>query len=89
MPSYVALVSGDSNEPVCRGHRILSREYFLRDKYLKMERSSSPTFQKFSIVDGDVLIETAEVFDVSVNIFDNLTLDKELLRALMSHSGEM
>ena len=59
VPSYVALASGDSNEPVCRGHRILSREYFLRDKYLKMERSRSPTFQKFSIVDGDVLIETA------------------------------
>jgi len=54
-----------------------------------MERSRSSRFQKFSILDGDVLIEPAEVFDVFVDISDDLTLEKESFGALMSRAGEL
>ena len=37
----------------------------------------------------DVLIEPAEVFDVFVDILDDLTLDKGSFLALMSRVGEL
>ena len=46
-------------------------------------------FQKFSMLDYDVLIEPAEVFDVFVDILDDLTLDKGSFLALISRAGEL
>ena len=37
------------------GHTISTGEYFLREKYLKMGRSRSTRYHKFSILPGDAL----------------------------------
>ena len=44
---------------------------------------------QFSMLDSDVLIEPVELFDVFVDILDDLTLDKGSFLALMSRAGEL
>ena len=72
IPSFVALVSDDSNEPLYifkvdekrmaekeetdgYGHTISTGECLLCRKYLKMGRSRSTRYHKFSILPGDAL----------------------------------
>ena len=69
------------------GHTISTGEYFLRGKYLKMGRSRSTTHHKFSILPGDALCTLEEVFEVFVDISDDLTLDKKTFKALQIRAG--
>ena len=41
------------------------------------------------MLDSDVLIELVELFDVFVDILDDLTLDKGSFLALMSRASEL
>ena len=103
VPSFVALVSGDSNEPVYilkveekgeatneksdeYGHKVVPGDLYLRGNYLKMVRSRSSKLCKFSVIPGDVLVLAGEVFDVFVDIADDLTLEKEVFRELVSRA---
>ena len=106
VPSFVALVSGDPNEPVYIlqvgekgeaesektdpiGHVIATGELYIRGNYLKMERSRSNKFHKFSVLPYDVLITPDEVFDVFVDIKEDLTFEKELFRELVARASEV
>ena len=53
------------------------------------EKIRTVPFQKFSLLDSIVLIEPAEVFDVFVDISDDLTLEKGSFLSLMSRAGEL
>ena len=64
-------------------------EYFLRGKYLKMRRSRSTRYHKFSILPGDALCRLEEVFEVFDDISDDLTLDKETFIALQMLAGAL
>ena len=66
------------------GHLIAAGDYFLRGKY-----SRSTRFNKFSIIAGDALCAPEEVFDVFVDISDDLMLEKESFRALLSRAGAL
>ena len=98
IPSFVTLVSEDSNESVYilkveqkgiaeeetdgYGQIISTVLYFLRGKYLKMGRSRSTKYHKFSILPGNALFTLEEVFEVFVDISDDLRLGKETFNAL-------
>ena len=56
--------------------------YFLRGKYLKMGRSRSTKYHKFSILPSIALCTLEEVFEVFVDISDDLRLGKETFNAL-------
>ena len=62
-------------------------EYFLCGKHLKMGRSRSTRYLKFSILPGDALCTLEEVFEVFVDILDDLTLDKETFKVLHMRAG--
>ena len=47
------------------------------------------TVSVFSILEEDILIEPAEVFDLFVEIQDDLTLDKGSFLALKSRASEL
>ena len=68
-------------------HSVSTGEYFLRGKYLKMGRSRSTRYHKFSILHGDVLCTLEEVFEIFPDISDHLTLDKETFIALQMRAG--
>ena len=70
-------------------HSVSTGEYFLRGKYLKMRRSRSTTYYKFSILHGDVLCTLEEVFETFPDISDHLTLDKKTFIALQIHAGAL
>ena len=52
-----------------------------------MGRSRSTAYHKFSILPGDALCNLEEVFEVFVDISDDLTLDKESFKALQMRAG--
>ena len=64
------------------GHTISIGEYFLSGNHLKMGESRSTKYHKFSILPGDAFCALEEVFEVFVDISDNLKLDKETFKAL-------
>lgn len=99
-PSFIALVSGDSTEPIYLlkleekkmaekeehddfGHIISPGEFFIRGRYLKKERSRSTRCYKFSILSGDAICTPDEVFELFVDVSDDLTIEKETFNALL------
>ena len=52
-----------------------------------MGRSRSTRYLKFSILPGDALCTLEEVFEVFVDILDDLTLDKETFKVLHMRAG--
>ena len=104
VPSFVALISEDSNEPVYilkveeKGraekdeqddfeHCIPAGDLYIRGKYLKKQRSRSTRVHKFSIFSADALCTPDEIFDVFVDISEDLTIEKETFRELLSRAG--
>ena len=71
------------------GHTISTGEYVLCRKYLKMERSRSTRYHKFSILPSDGLCTLEEVFEVFIDISDDLTLNKETFKMLQIHAGAL
>ena len=71
------------------GHTISIGEFFLHGKYLKMGRSKSTRHHKFSILPGEALCTPEEVFEVFVDISDDLTLEKETFKALKVRAGTL
>ena len=66
---------------------ISTGEYFLHKKYLKIGKSRSTTYHKFNNLPGDALCTLEEVFEVFVDILDDLTLDKETFKVFQMHAG--
>ena len=104
VPSFVALISEDSNEPVYilkveeKGraekdeqddfeHCIPAGDFYIRGKYLKKERSRSSRVHKFSISSADALCTLDEIFDVFVDVSEDLAKEKETLRELLLRAG--
>ena len=69
------------------GHTISTGEYFLRKKYLKVGRSSSTTYHKFSNLPDNALCTLEEVFETFVDISNDLTLDMETFKVFQMHAG--
>jgi len=96
--SFVALVSEDSNEPVYIlkvegkeraeqeqkddfGHIIPPGQLYLSGKYLKKERSRS------GILPGKAICTPDEMFEVFVDVLENLTIEKETFSALITRAS--
>ena len=69
------------------GHKILGGDLFLRGNYLQITRSRSSKLHKFKVLPGEVLVEASEVFEIFVDISDDLTLDKEEFRELVDRAS--
>ena len=94
VPSYVALISEESKkrgrprkkEKDEHGHDVSVGQLYLQGKYLKQEKSRSRHLKRFSIYPGDVICEPREVFDVSVDIAEDMTMTKESFEVLLSNA---
>ena len=71
------------------GHTISTGEYVLCGKYLKMEKSRSTRYHKFSILPSDELCTLEEVFESFIDISEDLTLNKETFKVLQIHAGAL
>ena len=71
-----------------QGNPIEASQLFLRGNHLKPERSRSSRFQKFSVLTGRVLVDLSEVFELFIDMSDDLSLEKELWRELHVRAGE-
>ena len=104
VPSFVALISEDSNEPVYIlkveekeraekdeqddfEHCIPAGDLYIRGKYFKKERFRPTRVHKFSILSADALCTPDEIFDVFVDVSEDLTIEKETFRELLSRAG--
>ena len=56
------------------GDRILKGELYLRGNYLKVVRSKNMLLKKFKILNYEVLIPPDEVFEIFVEVADDLTM---------------
>ena len=65
------------------GHVISAGDLYLRGKYLKQESSRSRHLKQFSIYPGDVICEPSEVFEVSVELSDDLVMSRESFESLV------
>ena len=65
------------------GHVISAGDLYLRGKYLKQERSRSRHLKQFSIYPGDGICEPSEVFEVSVELSDDLVMSRESFESLV------
>ena len=68
-------------------HCIPAGNLYIRGKYLKKERSRSTRVYKFSILSADALCTPDEIFDVFVDVSEDLTIEKETFRELLSRAG--
>ena len=59
------------------------------DTQIKMIRSRSSRHHKFTILQEDVLCLPEEVFEVFVDVTDELTLDKNILKTLQVRAGNI
>ena len=104
VPSFVALISEDSNEPVYIlkveekeraekdeqddfEHCIPAGDLYIRGKYLKKERSRSTRVHKFNILSADPPCTPNEIFNVFVDVSEDLAIEKETFRELLSRAG--
>ena len=71
-----------------QGNPIEANQLFLRGNYLKTERSRSNRLQKFSVLTGKVLVDPSEVFELFIDMSDDLSLEKELGRESHVLAGE-
>ena len=71
------------------GHTISTGEYFLPGKYLKIGRSRSPRYYKFSIFYLMMHFVHWKKCLKSVDISDNLTLDKKAFKTVQMHAGAL
>ena len=55
-------------------HRISKGELYLCGNYLKVVRSTNMPWKKFEILNCDVLIQPHEVFEIFVEVADDLTM---------------
>ena len=67
-------------------HTISTGEYFLPGKYLRMGRSRSPRYHKFSIFYLTMHFVHSKKRLKSVDISDNLTLDKKTFKTVQMHA---
>ena len=56
------------------GHRISKGELYLRENFLKVVKSKNMLWKKFEILNYQVLIPPDEVFEVFVEVADDLTM---------------
>ena len=68
------------------GHVISAGDLYLRGKYLKQERSRSHHLKQFGIYPGDVTCEPSEVFEVFVEVSDDLVMSKESFESLVTRA---
>jgi len=62
-------------------------QLYLSGKYLKKERSRSARFHKFSILPGKAICTPDEMFEVFVDVLENLTIEKETFSALITRAS--
>ena len=55
-------------------HRISKGELYLRENFLKVVKSKNMLWKKFEILNYQVLIPPDEVFEVFVEVADDLTM---------------
>ena len=56
------------------GHRISKGELYLRENFLKVVESKNMLWKKLEILNYEVLIPPDEVFEVFVEVADDLTM---------------
>ena len=69
---YTLLHSLEKNDMY--GHRISKGELYLRENFLKVVESKNMLWKKLEILNYEVLIPPDEVFEVFVEVADDLTM---------------
>ena len=103
VPPFLALISEDFNGPVYiliveeKGraekeqddfeHCIPAGDLYIRGKYLNKETSRSTRVHKCSILSADAICTQDEIFDIFVEVSEDLTIEKETFRELLSRAG--
>ena len=103
VPPFAALISEDFNGPVYiliveekgRAEKeeddfeqcIPAGDLYIRGKYLKKETSRSTRVHKCSMLSADAICTQDEIFDVFVDVSEDLTIEKETFRELLSRAG--
>ena len=100
VPSFVAVISYNSCEPVFVikiienglaneemkdrfGHSLAPGQLYLKGNYLKLVRSRNISRKTFSLIPGAVLCNP-EVFDIFVDVDDDLIMCKDSYLALVA-----
>ena len=68
-------------------HCIPAGNLYIRGKYLKKERSRSTRVHKFNILSADPPCTPNEIFNVFVDVSEDLAIEKETFRELLSRAG--
>ena len=56
------------------GHNIMEGELYFRGNYLQLVRSKKISNKQFKIIEKDVIISPAEVFETFIDVQEDLTL---------------
>ena len=69
------------------GNEIFTGEFYFKGNYLKLEPSRSRTKQYFSVIQGDALCDQSEVFEVVLDISEDLTMNKDAYLSLLARAS--